>query len=312
MREGSASSSTSRPTWASRARAADGEGRGRRRPRDGPPIRGTAGVSRGEPGRHPSPLPVDSLSMWEATTALPEQMAAALDWRRGGRTGADGTHHQPGGGRDGRQRHRRRPGGGGGRRRDVGPVTVVQVYDLPSFCGPDTLVLSVSFSGDTAKALEAAERAAAAGASAGGGHLRRCPRGAGRAGGLAGGARTVGIPQPRAALGAMAVPALVAGRAAGAPRGGDQPSRRGRRAPRPPSRPAGRRERAPVAVARRIGRTFPLVAGRRGPGVAAIRWRTRGRRSQYPALRPRSSLTVAQRGGGLGAGRGCDPQVLTW
>ena len=42
---------------------------------------------------------------------------------------------------------------------------MIKSYDLPAFCGPGTLVFAVSFSGDTAETLEAAERAAAAGAS---------------------------------------------------------------------------------------------------------------------------------------------------
>ena len=78
-------------------------------------------MSGGEPGRHPSPLPVDSLGMWEATTGLPEQMVAALEWDGAGVQALSGPITNVVVAGHGRQRHRRRPGGRGGRRRDAGP-----------------------------------------------------------------------------------------------------------------------------------------------------------------------------------------------
>jgi len=232
-------------------------------------------VSTGEPGRHPSPLPVDSLNMWEATTGLPEQMAAALDWSGEHVLGITGpiTNLVVAG------------MGGSGIIGDlvaavattemVVPVVVSKSYDLPAYCGPDTLVLCISFSGDTAETLEAAERAAAVGASVvvvtSGGALGRL-------------ADTEhwpvapvpsDIPQPRAALGAMAVPALVALERLGLLEGITT------RLAAAVEFLARRRDvlaaegGPPVAVARRIGRTFPLVHGSPGPsGVAALRWRS--------------------------------------
>ncbi len=232
-------------------------------------------MSRGEPGRHPSPLPVDSLGMWEATTGLPEQMVAALEWDGDGVQALSGpiTNVVVAG------------MGGSGIVGDLVaavaagemsvPVTVIKSYDLPAFCGPDTLVLAVSFSGDTAETLEVAERAAAAGASAvavtSGGSLGEL---AGRAGWPV--APLPGeIPQPRAALGAMAVPALVALERLGLLEGMTE------RLAAAAEYLARRRDQLatqsgpPVSVARRIGRTFPLVHGSPGPpGVAALRWRT--------------------------------------
>ncbi|HEY5244131.1 MAG TPA: hypothetical protein VIJ60_00545, partial [Acidimicrobiales bacterium] len=155
-------------------------------------------------------LPVDSLGMWEATAGLPEQMAAALDAASrldGLETIGPITNVVVCG------------MGGSGIAGDVlaalagpelaVPVTVVKSYDLPAFVGPDSLVFAVSCSGDTEETVAAATAARAAGAPlvtvAGGGELARL-------------AQTDDwplvpvpndIPQPRAALGAMAVPLLV-------------------------------------------------------------------------------------------------------
>ena len=89
------------------------------------------------------------------------------------------------------------------------PVTVVKGYQPPDYVGTGSLVFAVSFSGDTEETLEAAAAAYEAGASlivvAGGGALVS----------LAGEWDVPvvplpgGIPQPRAALGAMAIPPLV-------------------------------------------------------------------------------------------------------
>jgi len=155
------------------------------------------------------------------------------------------------------------------------PVVVVKSYDLPDFVGPGSLVFALSFSGDTEETVEAAGEAAASGADVvavtSGGELAR----------LAGewGAPVIpvpgGIPQPRAALGAMAIPPLIVleeiGLFPGATRwvelAVDQ---------------LGHRRDALVApgnvaekVARSIGRTIPLVHGAQALGAAAaLRWKT--------------------------------------
>src|SRR3974390_1057702 len=104
--------------------------------------------------------------MWEATTGLPEQIVAALEWEGAEvlALSAPITNVVVAG------------MGGSGIVGDLVsavaagemsvPVTVSKSYDLPAFCGPDTLVVAVSFSGNTAETLEVAERAAAVGASA--------------------------------------------------------------------------------------------------------------------------------------------------
>ncbi|MER3453041.1 MAG: bifunctional phosphoglucose/phosphomannose isomerase, partial [Acidimicrobiia bacterium] len=89
------------------------------------------------------------------------------------------------------------------------PVVVVKSYVLPAFVSDTTLVFAISFSGDTEETVEAASEAAVQGA-----HVVAVTRG-GELGRLAEawGAPVVpvpaGIPQPRAGIGALAIPPLV-------------------------------------------------------------------------------------------------------
>jgi glucose/mannose-6-phosphate isomerase len=154
------------------------------------------------------------------------------------------------------------------------PVVVTKGYAAPSFVGPGTLCFAISFSGDTEETVEAATAAAAAGA-----RLVVVTRG-GQLGALAPqwGAVQVpvpdDIPQPRAALGALAVPPLVVLEEMGLFPGAlgwidaavTQLSARR-------DQLVGADSRA-RSVARTIGRTIPLVFGA-GPlgAVAAQRWK---------------------------------------
>jgi glucose/mannose-6-phosphate isomerase len=89
------------------------------------------------------------------------------------------------------------------------PVVVSKGYELPAFVGEGSLVFAVSFSGNTEETVEAASAAAVEGASVvavtGGGELGRLAR--------SWGAPVVdvpsSIPQPRAGIGALAIPPLV-------------------------------------------------------------------------------------------------------
>ncbi len=157
------------------------------------------------------------------------------------------------------------------------PVQVVKSYECPAFVSAGSLVFAVSASGNTEETLQAAADAAASGATmvviTGGGKLAELaaswnapvidvPR---------------SIPQPRAGLGAMAIPPLVVLEEMGFYRGGqywideavDQLKRRR-------DELAGAAEgSAAAAVARRIGRTFPLIHGGGALGAtAAQRWKT--------------------------------------
>ena len=155
------------------------------------------------------------------------------------------------------------------------PVVVAKSYELPAFVGEGTLVFAVSFTGDTEETVEATSEAAVQGAKvvvvSGGGELTRL--------GEAWGAPMVSvpedIPQPRAGVGALAVPPLIAleeiGLFPGARRWVDEAVRR----------LTTRRDELTgddsivTDLARQIGRTIPLIYGGGSIGaVAAQRWKT--------------------------------------
>jgi glucose/mannose-6-phosphate isomerase len=157
------------------------------------------------------------------------------------------------------------------------PVAVAKSYECPAFVGRDSLVIAVSASGNTEETVQAASDAAATGAHmvviTGGGQLSDV---------AATWAATCipvppDIPQPRAALGAMAMPALVVLEHFGLYRGGrawidsavSQLKRRRDEMER------GGEASAAAALARRIGRTMPLIHGGGAlGGTAAQRWKT--------------------------------------
>ncbi len=238
----------------------------------------TASDSRGVPPTNP--LPLDSIGMWEVTLGLPEQIGqaavaaeevvASVDpelWqRRFANVAVFGM-------------------GGSGVAGDIlqalaaprfsVPVLPLKSYRAPKFVGPETLAFALSCSGDTEETVSAASAAWEAGATvvavAGGGRLAElaAERGAPLFG-VPG-----NLPQPRAALGAMTVPTLVALRAcdllpeadALIASGVEQLERR-REELLGSSSPAPR-------IASTIGRTVTLVHGGEGPGaVAATRWKT--------------------------------------
>jgi glucose/mannose-6-phosphate isomerase len=259
-------------------------------------------------------LRVDSLGMWEATAGLPEQMTAALDAASrldGLETIGPITNVVVCG------------MGGSGIAGDVlaavagpelaVPVMVVKSYDLPAFVGPDSLVFAVSCSGDTEETVAAATAARSAGAQlvtvAGGGELARLAE---ADDGLL---VTVpaDIPQPRAALGAMAVPLLVVlerlglldGTTSRIAAAADALARRRDRLVGPDS-PA-------QDVARRIGRTIPLVYGASGPAaVAALRWKTQvNENAKSPAFWSAVPELCHNEVAGWGQGGDVTRQVLT-
>jgi glucose/mannose-6-phosphate isomerase len=219
---------------------------------------------------------LDSMGMFAASAALPEQVAAAALVARGLEGLPDHEYVEQvvvlG-------------MGGSGIAGDLMmavagpflpvPIVVVKSYDLPDFVGPGSLVFALSFSGDTEETVEAAGEAAGSGANvvvvSSGGELGR----------LAGewGAPSVpvpaDIPQPRAALGAMAIPPLVVLEEIGLFPGAtgwielavDQLARR-RDALLIPGNLA-------ETVARSLGRTIPLFHGAQALGAAAaLRWKT--------------------------------------
>jgi glucose/mannose-6-phosphate isomerase len=224
----------------------------------------------------PSPLDVDSLSMWSVTAALPEQVAVALEAGRSveGLPDADEIDAVVVLGM-----------GGSGIAGDVlaaasagvspVPVSVVKSYELPSFVGPRSLVFAVSCSGNTEETLSSTSAAWEAGAKvvvvAGGGELTRLA--------IEHDAAVVtvpsSIPQPRAAIGATSIPLLVMSERMGLLPGAseqvtDAVAQLVRRRDQlvGPDSPA-------AAIALGIGRTIPLFHGAQGlASVAASRWKT--------------------------------------
>ncbi len=218
---------------------------------------------------------LDSLGMLAASAGLPEQVRAAAELSAGldGLPAAENVENVVVLGM-----------GGSGIAGDVVlgvagpflavPLTVVKSYTAPAFVGPATLVVAVSFSGDTEETVEAAGEAQAAQAAlvvvAGGGRLAELAR---RAEVPFVGVPT-SIPVPRAAIGAMSVPLLMilegVGLFHGVRRWVDLAVAQLER----------RREQllgqsSPAAeVARRIGRTIPLIHSSTGLGAAAaLRWK---------------------------------------
>jgi glucose/mannose-6-phosphate isomerase len=219
---------------------------------------------------------VDSLGMFAATAALPEQVTAAAGVARGLKGLPDHEYVEQvvvlG-------------MGGSGIAGDLMvavagpflplPIVVVKSYDLPDFVGPGSLVFALSFSGNTEETVEAAGEAAGAGANvvvvSSGGELARLAAEWGTPAVPVPG----DIPQPRAALGAMAIPPLIVleemGLFPGATRwvelAVEQLGRR-RDALMMPGNLA-------ETLARAIGRTIPLVHGAEALGAAAaLRWKT--------------------------------------
>ncbi|WP_298343685.1 SIS domain-containing protein [Ferrimicrobium sp.] len=152
---------------------------------------------------------VDSQGMWEATRMLPEQMEAALSQVASvcDLPNKDHIEHVVVVGM-----------GGSGIAGDVAlaaaapfmaiPITIVKGYELPSYVGPHSLVIAVSFSGNTEETLEVVAHAIDHGAKCvavtSGGELARLVEERGCC--------VVGvdgrIPQPRAAFGALSVSVL--------------------------------------------------------------------------------------------------------
>lgn len=163
------------------------------------------------------------------------------------------------------------------------PIVVSKHYELPGFVGPDTLVFAVSFSGNTEEAVEAVSAAHATGARivvvAAGGELAR----------LAGewGVPLMpvdsSIPMPRAGIGAVAVPLLVALERMGLVSGmSAQIDAAVAQLRRRRDELSGAGNPAEV-LADRIGRTLPLVYGGGQLGEVAA-WRWKGQFNENPKV----------------------------
>jgi glucose/mannose-6-phosphate isomerase len=230
--------------------------------------------------------PIDTLGMWEATAALPEQLAGALRAADNAFAGPAAVGGAAGGG-DGRSGVRSVAAfglGTGGTACAAAaaltapdltvPFWVGRGSALPAFVNESTLVLAVSSSGHTEETLTAAEKAIERGA-------RVVAVGGEAAGPLARLAAGAGVPwcpvEPggataRVALGATTVSLLVALTRAGL-RPDDTDA-----LDAAATALAGRRDAllttggVPAELARRLGRTIPLVYGSAGATAVAAHW----------------------------------------
>jgi glucose/mannose-6-phosphate isomerase len=262
--------------------------------------------------------PLDTVGMWALTASLPEQFEQAAAAARSraedlGMAGEDVAHVVFLG------------MGGSGICGDVAaavtgplmpvPVVVAKSYECPAFVGPDSLVFALSASGNTEETLQTATDAEAAGARlvaiTSGGELAHLAHSWGAPVFPVPG----DIPQPRAALGAMVAPVLVALEHLGLYRGGgawiaaatDQLRRR-----RDEIEAAGEAS-LPAAVARAVGGTMALVHGGGALGAtAASRWKTQiNENAKAPAFWAAQPELCHNEVCGWGVGGDITRQVLT-
>lgn len=219
---------------------------------------------------------LDTQGIWEATAGLPEQVARACEEA----ADLDGLPE-----RTDIENVVVLGMGGSGLAGDIllatagpfmaVPVVVVKSYTLPAFVGEGSLVFAISFSGETEETVEAAGEAAVQGARVvavtSGGELAKLAS--------SWGSPVVQVPpelpQPRTAVGAMAIPPLVVLEEVGLFPGAtqwielavEQLTRR---------RDQLVAGNGPAAeIARKIGRTFPLIHSSGALGnAAAQRWKT--------------------------------------
>ncbi len=256
---------------------------------------------------------LDTLGMFDAAAALPEQVAASADATTSALPGLSLPPH------DDIQHVLVLGMGSSGVAGDVvrevaGPLMPVPVvvhkgYGIPNFVDASTLVIAVSFSGNTEETVEAASESVLAGAS-----VVTVSQG-GRLAALAGDGGSSHLPvasaapAARAALGALSVPPLLVLEAVGLFPGGSswiaaaitQLTRR-------------RDElivdgNAASRLAHRLGRAFPLIYGGGGlGGVAAMRWKTQfNENAKVPAFAQPTARGQPQRARRLGPGRGRHP-----
>jgi len=222
---------------------------------------------------------LDTVGMFDAAAAFPEQLARALDVSRHATQGVGLPQHEDianivlvGAGAAGQA--------GALVLEAVGPTIPVPVvvhrgYGVPNFVDESTLVVAISFDGETSETLEAAQDSLADGAMvvcvSGGGALQTWAT----ANDLLHLPVMPDAPVERAALGSLAVPVLVLLERVGMYPGAEAwidaaiTQATARRNELITEENFARR------LARQLGRTFPIIYGGNGPGgTAAEYWKT--------------------------------------
>ncbi|MHB8243875.1 MAG: bifunctional phosphoglucose/phosphomannose isomerase [Acidimicrobiales bacterium] len=197
------------------------------------------------------------------------------------------------------------------------PVLLASSYRCPAFVGPRSFVFAVSFSGETEETLEATSTAIGRGARVvaltGGGSLAAMVA-------EAGGEvleLPAGIPQPRAAIGAMVAPLLLCSEQLGLLPGArvdlEQAVAQLRRRISTLLDSRGLVRDEASEVARRVGRSIPLVHGASGLGaVAARRWKTQlNENAKAPAFHGEQPEVCHNEVCGFGQGGDVTRQLFT-
>jgi len=222
---------------------------------------------------------LDTLGMFDAAAAFPEQLARALDASRLALEKVSLPAHDDianvvllGTGAAGQA--------GAIVLEAVGPTISIPVvvrrgYGVPNFVDASTLVVALSFDGDTAETCEAAQDALADGASvvcvSGGGALQAWAK----ANGLIHLPVIPVAPVERAALGALSVPVLLLLERIGLYPGAEAWIELAISQTTVRRNELIAEDNVARRLARRLGRTFPIIYGGNGPGgVAADCWKS--------------------------------------
>jgi len=222
---------------------------------------------------------LDTVGMFDAAAAFPEQLARALDVSRRATEGVALPEHEDianvvllGAGAAGQA--------GALVLEAVGPTIPVPVvvhrgYGVPNFVDESTLVVAISFDGDTSETLEAAQDSLADGATvvcvSGGGALQAWAS----ANNLLHLPVMPDAPVERAALGSLAVPVLMLLERVGMYPGAEAWIEAAIAQATVRRDELITEENFARRLARLLGRTFPIIYGGNGPGgTAAEYWKT--------------------------------------
>jgi glucose/mannose-6-phosphate isomerase len=221
---------------------------------------------------------LDTVGMFDAAAAFPEQLARALDVSRRAVDGAALPQHEDianivivGAGAAGQA--------GALVLEAVGPTIPVPVvvhrgYGVPNFVDESTLVVAISFDGETSETLQAAQDALADGA------MVVCVSGGGELHAWASANDLVHLPVmpdapvERAAIGSLAVPVLVLLERVGMYPGAEAWIQAAISQATVRRNELITEENFARRLARQLGRTFPIIYGGNGPGgTAADYWK---------------------------------------
>ena len=222
---------------------------------------------------------LDTVGMFDAAAAFPEQLARALDVSRRATEGVALPEHEDianvvllGAGAAGQA--------GALVLEAVGPTIPVPIvvhrgYGVPNFVDESTLVVAISFDGDTSETLEAAQDSLADGATvvcvSGGGALQAWAS----ANNLLHLPVMPDAPVERAALGSLAVPVLMLLERVGMYPGAEAWIEAAIAQATVRRDELITEENFARRLARLLGRTFPIIYGGNGPGgTAAEYWKT--------------------------------------